>query len=213
MIVYITTNLINGRKYIGKDVRNNPSYLGSGKIFRQALLKYGKKNFQKEILGIANNKEELCELESYYIDYYNAQKSELFYNITKGGDGGVTHDQSLKKVKVYQFDKKLNLIREWESAGEASKNLTINRSKIVSACKNNRLSGGYFWSKYSNIILRSDLHQRYKPILQYTLDGILIKRWEYLEQIKKATSFNKANIHKCLKGKYKRVYGFVWKYE
>lgn len=213
MIVYITKNLINGRKYIGKDVKNNPYYLGSGKIFRQALKKYGRKNFTKEIIGIASSKEELSELETYYIEYYNAQESDLFYNINKGGDGGITHDQSHKKIKIYQFDKKLNLIREWSSAGEAARELKISRSKTVSSKKNNRLSSGYFWSNSPIYILKSTLHQKYKPILQYSLSGKLIKRWEYLEQIKKETIFNKANIHKCLVGKYKRIYGFIWKYE
>lgn len=213
MIVYITTNLINGKKYIGKDVRNNSSYLGSGKIFKHALLKYGKNNFQKEIIGTATTKEELCELESYYIDYYNAQTSEWFYNITKGGNGGKTHNQSHKKIKIYQFDKKLNLIKEWKSAGEASKALQINRSKIVTARKKNTLCNGYFWNSSSNILLKSDLHQKYKPILQLSLDGKLIKKWEYLEQIKKETVFNKANIHKCLKNKYKTAYKYIWKYE
>lgn len=31
-VVYCTTNLLNSKKYIGQDSRNNPSYLGSGKM-------------------------------------------------------------------------------------------------------------------------------------------------------------------------------------
>ena len=41
MIVYKTTNLINGKIYIGKDMKNNPNYLGSGTILRRAIKKYG----------------------------------------------------------------------------------------------------------------------------------------------------------------------------
>ena len=59
MIVYITTNLINGRKYIGKDVSDRKYYLGSGKALKLAINKYGKHNFIKEVLAIANNKKEL----------------------------------------------------------------------------------------------------------------------------------------------------------
>jgi len=44
MIIYKTTNLINGKYYIGKDKYNNPSYLGSGFILYQAIKKYGKEN-------------------------------------------------------------------------------------------------------------------------------------------------------------------------
>ena len=30
MIIYKTTNLVNGKIYIGQDAKNNPKYLGSG---------------------------------------------------------------------------------------------------------------------------------------------------------------------------------------
>ena len=51
-IVYKTTNLLNGKVYIGKhetyDI--NDDYLGSGKILKYALKKYGSINFKKEII-------------------------------------------------------------------------------------------------------------------------------------------------------------------
>ena len=50
MIIYKTTNLVNGKIYIGKDKNNNPSYLGSGKILKLAIKKYGKENFTKETI-------------------------------------------------------------------------------------------------------------------------------------------------------------------
>lgn len=51
--IYITTNLINGKKYIGKRKctfnEYDDSYLGSGKLLLQAVEKYGKSNFSREI--------------------------------------------------------------------------------------------------------------------------------------------------------------------
>ena len=44
MIIYMTINNINGKKYIGKDVKNNPKYLGSGFDLQKAIKKYGKEN-------------------------------------------------------------------------------------------------------------------------------------------------------------------------
>ena len=37
MIVYKTTNLINGKIYVGKDSNDNPNYLGSGQIIKSAI--------------------------------------------------------------------------------------------------------------------------------------------------------------------------------
>lgn len=50
--VYLTTNLINGRKYIGmhKKTYFDENYKGSGKILRQAFDKYGWENFKCEVL-------------------------------------------------------------------------------------------------------------------------------------------------------------------
>ena len=50
MIIYQTTNLINGKKYIGKDANNNPNYIGSGADLKIAIKEYGKHNFKKEII-------------------------------------------------------------------------------------------------------------------------------------------------------------------
>jgi hypothetical protein len=49
MIIYKTTNLINGKMYVGQDSHNNPLYLGSGKVLGLAIEKYGIENFKKEI--------------------------------------------------------------------------------------------------------------------------------------------------------------------
>ena len=45
MIIYKTTNLINGKIYVGKDSNNNPNYLGSGQIIKKLL-----RNTVKKIL-------------------------------------------------------------------------------------------------------------------------------------------------------------------
>lgn len=88
MIIYKTTNLINNKFYIGKDAKNTKSYLGSGKVLKQAIQKYGKENFKKEILEYCTDLEHLDEREIYWIDKYNAL--EVGYNLTEGGTGGDT---------------------------------------------------------------------------------------------------------------------------
>lgn len=58
--IYLTTNLINNKKYIGQhDGEENDSYLGSGTYFLRAVKKYGKEKFKKEILEICDSQEKI----------------------------------------------------------------------------------------------------------------------------------------------------------
>jgi len=83
--VYKTTNTVNGRFYIGKHKTRdlNDGYMGSGKLLRQAIEKYGKDKFLKEILFIFNNEEDMSKKEKELVIL-----SEQSYNICEGGNGG-----------------------------------------------------------------------------------------------------------------------------
>lgn len=84
--IYITTNLINGKQYIGQHKGDgNDNYLGSGDELVLAIKKYGKQNFSRKIICFAQTPEELNELEKYYIKLHNAVESDNFYNIAEGG--------------------------------------------------------------------------------------------------------------------------------
>ena len=85
MIIYKTTNLINGKFYIGQDSKNNPDYLGSGNLLNRAIQKYGKENFIKEIIECCESKQHLDEREIFWI-----LELKPVYNIAKGGSGGNT---------------------------------------------------------------------------------------------------------------------------
>lgn len=86
MVIYKTTNLINGKVYVGQDSRNRPKYYGSGKYIRRAIKKYGKENFKKEIMAWCYTKKHLNFLEQLYIDTFNT-KVPNGYNLTDGGEG------------------------------------------------------------------------------------------------------------------------------
>ncbi len=101
MVIYKTTNLLNGKYYIGKDQKNNPEYLGSGMLLTKAIKKYGKENFKKEILEECVNKEELAKRERYWIERLDARNKTIAYNIGEGGDGGdnFSGHPDLEKIK------------------------------------------------------------------------------------------------------------------
>lgn len=89
--IYLTTNLINNHKYIGKHYgKLNDNYLGSGTLLKEAIKKYGKENFKREILFISKDEEENAEKEKEFISIFNAVERRDFYNIHEGGHGGNT---------------------------------------------------------------------------------------------------------------------------
>ena len=96
MVIYKTTNLVNGKFYIGKDAKNSKSYFGSGKVLKQAIKKYGRENFKKETLEVCTDLKNLEEREIYWIDKYNAL--EVGYNLTEGGTGGDTWSNNKQEV-------------------------------------------------------------------------------------------------------------------
>ncbi len=89
MIIYKTTNTINGKFYIGKDKHNNPNYLGSGKRLNDAIKCYGKENFKKEVLEHCGTYEQMSEREIFWITELESLHPKG-YNLTLGGDGGDT---------------------------------------------------------------------------------------------------------------------------
>jgi group I intron endonuclease len=99
MIIYKTTNLLNGKIYIGKDTKNNINYLGSGKILNLAIKKYGRKNFKKEILEECNL-ETIDSKEIFWIQYFNSRDPEVGYNIAEGGNGGDTISKNPRRDEI-----------------------------------------------------------------------------------------------------------------
>lgn len=99
-IIYMCTNLINGKKYIGKTVQPFNNRIAQHKyksekcentnILYNAIRKYGWENFKWEIIDCAYNDEELSNKETEYIKRYNTfYKSNKGYNMTLGGEGTV----------------------------------------------------------------------------------------------------------------------------
>lgn len=93
MLIYLITNTINGKQYVGQTTRtledriswhHNSMVSGQSTYLYNAMRKYGWDNFRFEILATADTKAELDKLEKYYISKFDTYKSG--YNMTLGGD-------------------------------------------------------------------------------------------------------------------------------
>lgn len=87
-LIYKTTNLINGKFYYGAHSTLNihDAYLGSGTLIKNAIKKYGRNNFVKEIVGLFDSREDMFEFEELLITVVKDNKH--CYNISNGGMGG-----------------------------------------------------------------------------------------------------------------------------
>ena len=89
--IYKTTNKLNNKIYIGQKKSKiflGEDYLGSGKYLLRAVNKYGRENFMVEMIDTADSRDNLSELEIFYIKKYNSTNHMIGYNIAKGGIGG-----------------------------------------------------------------------------------------------------------------------------
>lgn len=101
--VYITTNLINEKQYIGDHLTNNLEkdvYIGSGTYFNKAVKKYGKENFKREILEFFNSKEDAFNAQEKYIKKYNTLSPNGYNLSPKGGlrISGCHSKETLQKI-------------------------------------------------------------------------------------------------------------------
>ena len=123
--IYLTTNLINNKKYIGKHKGYyDKNYFGSGLLITKALNKYGTKNFKVDILKYCYTLKELNYMEKYYIDLYNACESNKYYNIASGGDGG-NLIYGYTKEQMQAFKDKMSKITSRENNGMYGKKHNI----------------------------------------------------------------------------------------
>lgn len=111
-IIYMFTNKVNNKKYIGQTISEKNRYYShfyngakECQYFHAAISKYGKDNFDYEVLyrselfeDTKENKrlikKTLNDKEQFFIKKYNTVDREKGYNITIGGDGTPGHKVS-----------------------------------------------------------------------------------------------------------------------
>jgi hypothetical protein len=142
------------------------------------------------------------------------------------------------RKRIFQFSLDGEYIKTFDSVKEASKELNIGSSGIENCARGkSKSSGGFNW-KYekSEKIIQQVTHLKSgskvgstpwnkgrvfdnfcgnhtKKILQYSLDGFLIKEWECILIASKELKINRDSIENCARGKSKSSGGFNWKYK
>lgn len=119
LYVYKITNKINKKVYIGQTIRDpNQRFLRHlsdalhdvlDTYFARAIRKYGKDNFELEIIDTAETREELTQKELYWISFYDSCNKNKGYNCSPGGYpcGGNTY-AGIDEVMLTKIKNKLS---------------------------------------------------------------------------------------------------------
>lgn len=191
--VYVHKNRKNGKVYVGITGQEPEKRWGHNGYnykrgsFRNAIDKYGWDGFEHKVLftGLTKQEAEMIEVDLIY--YF--KKSGLSYNLADGGNvttGLKMSDEARKNISDGHKG-----LKQSESTRRKITEANFRRSKEV----------------------REKAADKIKiPIAQFDLSGVFVKEWPSAKDVESELGFGHQNISKCLKGKIKSAYGYVWKY-
>lgn len=137
-IVYIHTNKINGKVYIGITSKKNPQKrweYGYGykscPLFNRAIEKYGWNNFYHQIVYKDISFEEAKKKEIELIKQYHSNDKKHGYNILEGGSGALG-----RKVTKQQKDKMSKAIKLYYLNHPEHKQFLSNKASLRTGEKN-----------------------------------------------------------------------------
>jgi group I intron endonuclease len=188
-IIYIATNKINEKVYIGQTTmtletrKRGHLYHANGTkkkfFFQYALLKYGEENFTWKKIDESDTLEELNEKEIYWISHYKSAGTQL-YNMSMGGSAFGNSRKS-----IHQFDAQGNFIKKYNSAKEISSEMNVSKEYIAQCCRGrSNKAGDYIYLYAEEWTLETE-----KKELERRLQSII--KWEVHSEKKKIVTYDK----------------------
>ena len=230
--IYLITNVINGKQYIGQTMRTIQDRWKEHKrdcvycdyALYNAMCAYGVDNFiVKEIdMVYTKTKKEISDIlddrEIYWVAFYDTYKNG--YNETPGGQYNAPNKFPERSVVEYSIQGAY--INTYPSLTAAADATGLSHSDISSCCSRKkiyRVQNKVF--RYEDSPLTDDeiiwYRNKYPKISQYNLDGDLINEFEFvIDAVKYLNSIginaDNTNICCCCNGIHHSAYGYVWRY-
>ena len=111
-----------------------------------------------------------------------------------------------------------NFIKYWNDINEVVEKYNLDYAKIVEVCKGNRRKHGNWVFRFEpddNIKSCHTVNLEY-PILQFSLNGELIQKWDNISiavKSKKHKKYHSTKIKECCNHNRISIYGYFWLYE
>lgn len=128
------------------------------------------------------------------------------------------HITPTQEVQYYQYNLDGKYIQSFNSEKDASKALGYKNLPIIEVCRGERKqAGGFMWryekkEKIEPYKKNKRIAPNKKKIYQFKLDGTFVAEWDSITLASKAIgASNPSSLAKCLKGKYKSAYGYIWR--
>ena len=215
--IYKMTNLVNGKIYIGQHVTDNlkDGYRGSGIVLKNALKKYGRSNFEFEILEFynGNSKTEFNELEHNYIRKYNSDNESVGYNRTDCCGGGYLGQEVYEK-RNYKHSEEAKAKISKIHKGKKRSQYQIEATRLGNIGKvnyHNESKERSFEQRSCKRVSRN----RERIVEQYTLEGLFVREWNSVAEAGRSLGLEKTatSIRIACEDWTKTCKGFRWKYK
>ena len=206
-VIYKIRNTINKKCYVGKTTESAEKRFSrhcrpSNKCcpyLARSIAKYGRNNFELEILYYSLDAEDLAEKEIYFISTFNTT-APFGYNLTHGGEGARHIDQVKDRIRRSHLGKKLSIETRLKISLARKGKPGANKGKKFSAEIRKKLSLAHLGRIPSN-----------RKAVEALKNGIVIKIYDSISEAEK-DGFYQQLIQKCLKGEYKQHKGYQWRY-
>lgn len=198
--VYMHTNKINGKRYIGITSQKSVKIRwkrGSGyskqKRFYTAIKHYGWDCFEHEILFEGLTKEEAEAKEEELIKEYRSNDKRYGYNIENGGVIHKLSEEQKEHLRVLGIGRKHS---EETKAKMSKSHMGMSSAWLTGRKQSDETIKKRFKNSYGKG------NPNAKTVYQYDLDGNFIAVYDYMEQIKSVLGFNNtSHISQCCTGK------------
>ena len=222
--IYAIRNKINSKIYIGssyniherwsyhKNVLNKKKH---SEVLQNDWILYGKNCFEFIILEETElNDFILADREQFYLNKFESYTNQKGYNINKKA----TRPRNPKLNSILQYTVHGDFVKEWSSFRDIQNILQIETSGIRQVCSGNRkMSHGFCWfikngDIQKNIDVSHIIIQK-KSICQFSLNGILLNKWDSIYQASIETKISEQSISSCCRKKLRSAGNFVWRFK